>query len=62
MCGSTVPGHPMSLSPGALGDVLPASQRLSIDTIGCDFYKATIRYGFMESPDVPLTLMRATAG
>ena len=39
---------------------VPASQRLSIDTIGSDFYKATIRYGFMESPDVPLALMRAT--
>ncbi|MDR7100062.1 KUP system potassium uptake protein [Lysobacter niabensis] len=36
-----------------------ADSRLSIDTIGNDFYRATIRYGFMETPDVPLALMRA---
>ena len=35
-----------------------AAARLHIDTIGNDFYKATVRYGFMESPDVPLALMR----
>ncbi|HSR64793.1 MAG TPA: potassium transporter Kup [Xanthomonadaceae bacterium] len=32
--------------------------RLTIDTIGDDFYRAIIRYGFMETPDVPLALMR----
>jgi KUP system potassium uptake protein len=32
--------------------------RLRIGTIGDDFYRATIRYGFMETPDVPLALMR----
>jgi KUP system potassium uptake protein len=36
-----------------------AASRLSIDTIGDDFYRATIRYGFMETPDVPLALMRS---
>jgi KUP system potassium uptake protein len=37
-----------------------ADKRLSIDTIGDDFYRVTIRYGFMESPDVPMALMRAS--
>ena len=36
------------------------SQRLSIDSLGHEFYRATVRYGFMESPDVPLALMRAS--
>jgi KUP system potassium uptake protein len=39
--------------------VVPAS-RLAIETIGDDFYKATVRFGFMETPDVPLALMRST--
>jgi KUP system potassium uptake protein len=39
--------------------LVPVDARLSIDTIGDDFYRATIRYGFMETPDVPLALMRA---
>jgi KUP system potassium uptake protein len=30
--------------------------------IGDDFHKATVRYGFMETPDVPLALMRAADG
>jgi KUP system potassium uptake protein len=38
---------------------VPANERLSIDAIGDDFYRATIRYGFMETPDVPLALMRS---
>ena len=37
-----------------------ASDRLSIDTIGDDFYRAIVRYGFMETPDVPLALMRSS--
>jgi KUP system potassium uptake protein len=36
-----------------------ADSRLSLETIGDDFYKAIVRYGFMESPDVPLALMRS---
>jgi KUP system potassium uptake protein len=35
-------------------------ERLSLESLGHDFHRATIRYGFMESPDIPLTLMRAT--
>jgi KUP system potassium uptake protein len=37
-----------------------SNKRLTIDTIGDDFYRATVRYGFMETPDVPLALMRAS--
>lgn len=37
-----------------------AESRLRIDTIGDDFHRAIVRYGFMESPDVPLALMRST--
>ena len=36
-----------------------ADSRLTIETIGDDFYRATIHYGFMETPDVPLALMRS---
>jgi KUP system potassium uptake protein len=36
-----------------------AGERLKIDSIGNDFYRAVIRYGFMETPDVPLALMSA---
>jgi K+ transporter len=38
---------------------VPASSRLVIDTIAGDFYRAPIRYGFMETPDIPLALMRS---
>jgi KUP system potassium uptake protein len=37
---------------------VPATARLRIDGIADDFYRATVRYGFMETPDVPLALMR----
>jgi KUP system potassium uptake protein len=36
-----------------------AASRLTIEPIGDDFHRATIRYGFMESPDVPLALMQS---
>jgi KUP system potassium uptake protein len=39
---------------------VPAQERLRIDTIGDDFHQATVRCGFMESPDVPRALMAAT--
>ncbi len=35
-------------------------ERLSIDPLGNDFHRATIRFGFMETPDVPLALMRSS--
>jgi KUP system potassium uptake protein len=38
---------------------VPANERLRIVTIGDAFHQATIRYGFMETPDVPLALMRS---
>ncbi len=34
-------------------------KRLSIESIGNDFYRVVIRFGFMETPDVPLALMRS---
>ena len=39
---------------------VPVHSRLAIEAIGDDFYRATIRYGFMETPDVPLALMRSS--
>ncbi|TKR34151.1 potassium transporter Kup [Luteimonas gilva] len=39
--------------------IAPANKRLKIEPIGDDFYRVLIRYGFIESPDVPLALMRS---
>lgn len=39
--------------------IAPAAKRLKIEPIGDDFYRVLIRYGFIESPDVPLALMRS---
>jgi KUP system potassium uptake protein len=37
----------------------PAEKRMSIANIsGEDFYRVVLRFGFMETPDVPLALMR----
>jgi len=36
-----------------------AARRLSIDSIGDGFYRVVVRFGFMETPDVPQALMRA---
>ena len=35
------------------------AERLEIVALGHGFHRATIRYGFMESPDIPLALMRS---
>jgi KUP system potassium uptake protein len=38
----------------------PKEKRLKIESIGGeDFYRVLIRFGFMETPDVPLALMRS---
>ncbi|GAB3745053.1 potassium transporter Kup [Lysobacter olei] len=37
----------------------PRDKRLKIDEIGDDFYRVLVRFGFMETPDVPLALMRS---
>src|SRR5690606_6810238 len=37
----------------------PAERRLSMEPIGDDFHRVTVRFGFMETPDVPLALMRS---
>ena len=34
-------------------------RRLRIDAIGDDFHRVLVRFGFMETPDVPLALMRS---
>jgi len=39
--------------------VVAPAQRLSIEPIGDGFFRAALRFGFMETPDVPLALMRA---
>ncbi len=36
-----------------------AGLRLSIDSIGDGFYRVLVRFGFMETPDVPQALMQA---
>ena len=38
----------------------PAERRLAIDSIGDEFYRVVVRFGFMEVPDVPLALMRSS--
>ncbi len=38
----------------------PKGKRLKIESIGGeDFYRVIVRYGFMETPDVPLALMQS---
>ncbi|MGV8930757.1 MAG: potassium transporter Kup [Luteimonas sp.] len=37
----------------------PEGMRLKIEPVGDDFYRVLIRFGFMETPDVPLALMRS---
>ena len=39
--------------------IAPQDRRLRIESIGADFYRVTIKYGFIETPDVPLALMRS---
>ncbi|KGQ18756.1 Kup system potassium uptake protein [Lysobacter dokdonensis DS-58] len=38
---------------------VPPAERLVLRTIGDDFHQASVRFGFMETPDVPLGLMRS---
>jgi KUP system potassium uptake protein len=37
----------------------PKERRLRIEPIGDDFHRIVLRFGFMETPDVPLALMRS---
>lgn len=37
----------------------PHEKRLRIDAIGDEFYRVVIKFGFMETPDVPQALMRS---
>ncbi|MGH8076796.1 MAG: KUP/HAK/KT family potassium transporter, partial [Lysobacter sp.] len=36
-----------------------AHRRLKIEAIGDEFHRVVVRFGFMETPDVPLALMRS---
>lgn len=40
---------------------VPAAERLSIESLGLGFYRVIIRYGFMESPNIPRMLARSKA-
>ncbi|MBX7199704.1 MAG: potassium transporter Kup [Rhodospirillaceae bacterium] len=35
---------------------VPDAERISVQPLGCRFYRATVRYGFMDSPDLPAAL------
>jgi KUP system potassium uptake protein len=37
----------------------PKEGRLKMESIGDEFYRVVVRFGFMEMPDVPLALMRS---
>jgi KUP system potassium uptake protein len=37
----------------------PDHRKLKIEPIGDDFHRVLVRFGFMETPDVPLALMRS---
>ena len=37
----------------------PVDKRIRLEHIGEDFHRIVVRFGFMETPDVPLALMRA---
>ena len=37
----------------------PPARRLEMNAIGDDFHRVVVRFGFMETPDVPLALMRS---
>ncbi|MFZ5655612.1 MAG: potassium transporter Kup [Pseudomonadota bacterium] len=39
--------------------IAPKDKGLKIESIGEDFYRVTLKFGFMETPDVPLALMRS---
>ncbi len=35
---------------------VPEAERIAVQSLGCRFYRATVRYGFMDSPDLPAAL------
>ena len=35
---------------------VPDEERIEIEPLGSDFYRAVVRYGFKDDPDVPLAL------
>jgi len=39
---------------------VPADERATVDPLGQGFFRLTLRYGFMEEPDVPAALIEAS--
>ncbi|HVK51076.1 MAG TPA: KUP/HAK/KT family potassium transporter, partial [Pseudoxanthomonas sp.] len=39
--------------------IAPPEKRLKIESIGDEFFRVIIKFGFMETPDVPQALMRS---
>ncbi len=39
--------------------IAPTEKRLRIESIGDEFYRVIVKFGFMETPDVPQALMRS---
>jgi len=37
---------------------VPSERRVEIEDLGHDFYRVTLRFGFMQNPDVPRALLR----
>jgi KUP system potassium uptake protein len=42
------------------GPYVPRDKRTELESLGHGFYRLTLRYGFMEEPDVPDALMQAS--
>jgi KUP system potassium uptake protein len=40
---------------------VPPAERVSVQTLGNDFWRVTLHFGFMDTPDVPLALTLAEA-
>jgi KUP system potassium uptake protein len=40
---------------------VPVSQRVEVHSLGNDFYRVTVRYGFMDEPNLPAALELCTA-
>ena len=39
---------------------VPAEERAEVEPLGQGFFRLTLRYGFMEEPDVPAALVEAS--
>ncbi len=41
--------------------VVPADERVDVESLGSGFFRVTLRYGFVEEPDVPNAMIEARA-